>query len=442
MYQEQMNRRNIQSASDFFLLSLIALSFLAQIIFVGLYSLTTFIALVSVVAVAYFLSGRVYTISTTITYKSALWLMLPVVAISVYRGARTSADVADLILIGIFTLLVLSASDDAASYEKTLVLVRGFSMFYAVTMWMQALTPGLYRAIMNFVFNASVLGQVLHSRDGGYLTGLSTNAGFTAGHLCAGLFATYVLNRLEHRKKRWGFFAFLFISLLFTGKRAHIIFSLLSFLFLYLVSCNRKNLLKKYGEVLIVVAMFVAVSVIFRDYLARIPGVARLVDSALGLLQDKDISNGRTKLRKWALETFFKYPLLGIGWGNAKFWSYGVVAFTRSMDVHNVYVQLLCETGLFGFVAVCSVFSAFLLKSLSWRKKFFSSRVPSVDQRWGASLDYALLYQVFFLLYCLTGNPLYDRSYQMMYFFSLVLVAGFGSYQGKHRLNPSIQFGD
>ena len=285
---------------------------------------------------------------------------------------------------------------------------------------------------MNVLFGTTITDSVVNLQRIGYFTGFSTNAGFTAGHLAAGLFATYAVNKILPKHDNRLIILFLLISLLLTGKRAHIVFVTISFFFLYLSSGKRQEKIKKYGKIFVAITVLVLLFILLKDYLAVIPGISRIVETISSLLLGEDISNGRSRLHAWAIMQFVNHPLFGIGWGNAKLWSFGSVLLTKAMDMHNVYIQLLCETGVLGFVAVCSVFLAFLTKSVKLERGIASGEIALRDERWQFLLDYALLYQVFFLLYCISGNPLYDHNYQMMYLFSLSLVVGFDNITKKN----------
>ena len=88
----------------------------------------------------------------------------------------------------------------------------------------------------------------------------------------------------------------------------------------------------------------------------------------------------------------------------------------REMNhVHNVYLQLLCETGIIGFTFYMTWFISILWLSIkSYRRINFykTSEFESANFH----LKFAIGYQVFFLLYCMTGNPLYTEEMFIPYF--------------------------
>lgn len=80
------------------------------------------------------------------------------------------------------------------------------------------------------------------------------------------------------------------------------------------------------------------------------------------------IGNGRLILWKLAWEGFLEKPFFGHGWG-----SFAEIAprsgNTLVTNAHCVYLQLLCETGIVGFVLVGTVFIMILIASLKKSKK-------------------------------------------------------------------------
>ena len=96
---------------------------------------------------------------------------------------------------------------------------------------------------------------------------------------------------------------------------------------------------------------------------------------------------------------------------------YNNLGFT-SMSTHNVYLQLLAETGIVG-LALFLVPAAVTLIAAMRR---------SVAHRGGGLYGESFCLwacvgaQIFFLVYCFSGNPLYDPQCYVPYFISCVTV--------------------
>ncbi len=117
----------------------------------------------------------------------------------------------------------------------------------------------------------------------------------------------------------------------------------------------------------------------------------------------------RFRTQKMAFQAFLKNPILGIGFGNTPF-------FINSQVTHNLYLQLLLETGVVGF----SVFVFFLFKI--WNKlKVFEKRIKfsGEERKWG-DLLLALKLSYISILFIWMNLPGYNFSYT---WFLLALIA-------------------
>ena len=78
------------------------------------------------------------------------------------------------------------------------------------------------------------------------------------------------------------------------------------------------------------------------------------------------ISAGRWTTYKQSFELFLKHPIKGIGWGNFTFMNYNPYLGEAVLNVHNIYLKLLCETGVIGFFSF--VIPAFITIRKTWYK--------------------------------------------------------------------------
>jgi O-antigen ligase len=85
----------------------------------------------------------------------------------------------------------------------------------------------------------------------------------------------------------------------------------------------------------------------------------------------------RSELYKLAWEEFISHPLIGIG---AKNFSYQVAQkFGQGTDAHNIFLQLLAETGILGTIGFIVLFFG-LLWSMFWRLLYFAQAEQSLLQ--------------------------------------------------------------
>ena len=119
---------------------------------------------------------------------------------------------------------------------------------------------------------------------------------------------------------------------------------------------------------------------------------------------------------------FKQKPFLGIGWEGFKYSFYKVhgayLNEYQFMNVHNVYLQICCELGLIGeiiFVIRILYDLFFQFKMINWKN--------SENSESQHILAFSFSMNILFLLYCFTGNPLYDAEFFIPYM--LIIGAGY-----------------
>ena len=187
---------------------------------------------------------------------------------------------------------------------------------------------------------------------------------------------------------------FLFGSLFLIGKRAHLIFLLISLILGYFIynKVSIKNILK-----------FMGISFIFGiiaiGCINVIPGTQNIVNRLLNV-GDVDFTSGRADLYSKAWQLYLANDSEPLGWGQfAKSTGYSFVG------VHNDYIQLYCETGIIGFILIVGSNLLMLKNSINMCRL-----------KKGGLTFIILVYNIFFLVYSLTGIPHYDIEVYMIYF--------------------------
>lgn len=248
--------------------------------------------------------------------------------------------------------------------------------------------------------------QLLIQYNSGCIPGLtnhySTNGMFLATLTC--LCATQFMTA-SRKKNYWISLAVAVIALLLTGKRAHIGFTVLalfSILYFYYSNNERKRITRLMG--VLIVGTFVAVALF-----TLVPSLAVVLERFQIASQMDDPTLGRSGMVQIAMLLFLSNPIQGIGWGNAQ-----SLVFVNT-NIHNVYAQLLAETGIVGFTVFVGWFIIILVFTLRKIVAIRKGRIAAVPNEL-FHLCFSGCFQVFFLVYCMTGNPLYDRMMYIPYF--------------------------
>ena len=300
-------------------------------------------------------------------------------------------------------------------------LINFFSCIQIIGMLICWMLPGIYVNIFLPVFS----GIDYYSRLYDSVISGASNIGFTcqnahfAGFMVLGMANRFILYRDNKPYLKQRTFIFLFLSIIglyLSGKRAHFGFCLIALLIAYYFSVylsqGKASRLKRFlGMSLLGCSIFLCLWII--SFFVEGTLINQLFDTLSSLGDsDVDVTTGRVEFWRIALQKFRDEPVLGIGWKQF----YKLKFYGKNYDVHNIYLQLLCETGLVGAIVFFILFAIVFAKTLSYLKK------KTTDTYKKKIALFALFYQIFFLLYGVTGNPLYDASYYIFYFVCVAFI--------------------
>lgn len=295
--------------------------------------------------------------------------------------------VANWTLLVVYTLLFMcmyAAAGERSwvkSCLKTLVAFAVFHAFCTIVFW---LVPALYPPVKSAFFSGSYMARDYRS---GFTAHYSTNSIYLSLGLvcwCCGL----VGSRKKARFKDSILGLILLLALFLTTKRGPLVASVAAIVISYLF-VNRKKLTGTMFKTLAVAAIAVIAVGVFATF---VPAVQATLERFIEL-SDDGTGNGRSYLYECAWSMFHANPLLGCGWGTySKYVAttslgamYSNLGFS-SMSAHNVYLQLLAETGVIGLISF--VFPAFASNTFVNRVYKSENDMPS---RYRSSPDSLLL---------------------------------------------------
>lgn len=262
----------------------------------------------------------------------------------------------------------------------------------------------------------------------GQMAGISNHYSTNGMYLACGLilfFALWIHTDNYRKKRRYLFCLFLaVIAVLLTGKRAHALFSLTAIYVVYCgFSANRQR--GKWFKMFCVLVGGVAFVYIGQ---LMFPNLFTFISRFKDTVAQGDISLGRFETWATAWLLFKQNPIFGIGW--RRFYELSSVygAYDFNLNPHNVYIQLLCETGIVGAVIYFSWFIGIYIKTVKLYTRL--RKEGSVSQNDERCIAFSFGMQTFFLLYCITGNPLYDAPTFIPYFVACAMTL---SYQYKYK---------
>ena len=426
--------RYLVSAPTICLCLIVGLSFLLHF-FTRMFSGYIYAFLLVTFTVAYILSKKVA--FKRGRYLVIIWTCAVIIMIlSFLNSQRSNGAILDIIVFSCGLLLLFFCSYNENVYDGSVSLIKKLTILFAVGVFLQTFLPTVYRVVI-MIFPSAYRAALVSNGSG-----FTLNTGYSAGYIIAGLMA--VLSEVKtFRKiqlKRLVLPLFMFLALVLTGKRGPALFFIMTLVFVYLIPVKGIKKIQRYWRIFMI--FFVAVIMLwaFRDVLLQLPLVGRMLNTIVGVIEGEDISSGRSRLYMWALNLFKNNPLFGIGWGRFRTTVVGNVTLVYELETHNIYLQLLAETGIIGFL----VFTVLFLSFWNVTREAYSRCVQNSNQDeivWRKLLFFSFSYQTYFLLYGLSGNPLYDPHFQIMYIFSCAIIVAYNGVKGSIK-GSIVNFGD
>lgn len=419
-------RRKVFSLETLSLSLIICLSYTFHYISGSVYALMT-----GVLTIVYILSRPTVKVKLN-PLSSLLLISLFVIVISFLRSQRSLGSLMDVITLSCGVLLVLFCSRRENIYEQCIKIIIFLGVFFAFGVFIQRFLPSIYSIFLR-ILPESVASEIGNVPTENYTRGFSTNSGFTAYYTCTGIIAVMSsMNLFEGKKLRFDrkillkiiLIASLLLALFYTGRRGYALSLLLSLFLCYIQTSTGFEKVKRCLRIFLVVLVSIILFFILHDFLVAVPLVKRTIDTINGLIAGEDVSNLRLDLYVWALKLFAENPLLGIGWGNYRTTTVGNVTYSSDLDVHNNYLQLLCETGIIGFLCIVTTFVAFWMAT----KKAYCQCAKDYsigNTAWKRILLFSYLYQTYFHLLGLTESNLYDQQPQLVYMLACSIVVAY-----------------
>lgn len=287
-----------------------------------------------------------------------------------------------------------------------MMMVSG--IFYTTGTFLCTLIPSFYNSIIYPMMKP--LGYI---QD--YKAGFTAFYGTNGLYMCIGLcsiLSYFFLNPVHKRKKvDYVISLILIVGMLLSGKRGQFI----AIVFAFFVGYYFYNSNKKHGRVMKIVGISILTIIALYIISLFLPNVLTIIERFQEQMDKGDISTGRFTMWGTAWLLFLQKPFTGYGWRWFRNSSYTLVDY----DVHNVFLQLLVEVGIFAAIPFYififgNVISA--IRLLIRVRKVDSLNINTVY------IVMAVVYEVFFVALCATGTALYQFEYMFPFFACCGLV--------------------
>jgi O-antigen ligase len=264
---------------------------------------------------------------------------------------------------------------------------------------LQLILPELVNSINSMILNVDLTALEM-IQDVGAIKGINVQSA-PAG-LIATVFVGFIASDLivykENRIKKIILLIIGILSIILTLKRSFFISSIIGIYFLvFLKTWDRRasKLFKIVGiSFILVIVLFVSIE--------AVPHLQVMIERTMRVGR---ALSGREQMYSHMWMVFKENPIFGIGNGYTEaIYTYGS---------HNVYLQLLAETGIVGFALFSFIFIRQFLKNIRISEEYikYNASYHSAKKR----IFVSLYMQVVFFMYCLSGNPLYDYTFLMLF---------------------------
>lgn len=210
------------------------------------------------------------------------------------------------------------------------------------------------------------------------------------------------------------------VSVMLTGSRSNLLTIPLTIGAVYILQSAKGETIKRIIK-FVVIAFVVAVCVYSAGKYFQMDSILRIIETAERMLSGLDYSNGRNALQEMAWSDFMGAPIWGIGWMN--FSDYHVGQSYGNYNVHNFYLQLLCEIGIAGTI----MFLMPIVYALFSDAKFIRT---TQDEEKKKNVGISLAFQIYFLMSSALHSTSYDAIYILLYFVFVTYSCSIKSHKG------------
>lgn len=220
------------------------------------------------------------------------------------------------------------------------------------------------------------------------------------------------------------------VALIFTNKRALLVFPVLIFAIIYVFMRDKNKAIK-------IIKMAVIGCVILIALLKIFPVMGSVFERFV-----TDDDNHRSELREICLQMYDRNNIVGMGLNSYNKYAYDIgfrlyIAGTKNgiwiYHAHNIYYQILAEGGLIGLLLVVFTFCYSIYKTI---RILMVNNDMSNDRK--RLIIISLFIQLLFVLYGWTGNTFYYYQQVLIYFVSLLILIGEINYRKEKTIDEKL----
>ena len=359
--------------------------------------------LVIILCLGMFILNRNYILKIN-KYKLMYSLFVIMIMVSCFWVSNTNV-IWDYSLYLISGVCVIFSDFSKTFYYYFMKIFKILFWVFIFSMFLEALLPNVFFLIFGFASFGDAEMRALTS--GGAIAGLAFEKAYAAFICNLGLgviFAEFV----AQRSYKYVIQSILvMIALMMTGKRTLFIIPIVALL-IYVMLFSKNNKFIKLAGVGLGISAFIIIAYTI------IPEASLIIDRIIN--SGGDVLSGRENFWNYAMDMFHQNPFFGRG-----FMSFNDFVFNQGFryygerwnyQAHNVYIQLLGETGIIGCGVIITLIVILIIKAISLAK--------TTSNFWDVLLVYWIM---LFGIYSLTGNTLYYPCQLIILVVSILLIS-------------------
>lgn len=294
-----------------------------------------------------------------------------------------------------FSLLLATIRLDEIVIEYFFSLYILFAIATSIVTWLSVFKPDVY--ISKFITllpidnQTEVLNNFVRYNN---RAGLTTHYSNNAFYILVGIIGCIYLYMKKNRKLTLISLFFLSATMMVVGKRGHFLFLIIALILTYLIyyKFGRRSFIRFFCFIFFFIGGILLLMKIVPESSYTIE---RLIFSG------DDVSNGRFIMIDELLRYWKNNGYSALGWGQ-----YASLTGYSHPGVHNDFLQLFCEVGILGLVSVVGSNIYILIDVIKYTKFYSPQPIHFV----------CITYNIFFILYSLTGLPHFDNKVYWVYF--------------------------
>lgn len=326
---------------------------------------------------------------------AALYLAPVVLKLHNFAGSNSATLMAVVILIGVLVQYIVP------SYSTIFKIIVVFSLVHVFFTILSFLFPSFF---MNYVVPLlpNQVGEQIHLfLIQNLYAGITTQTGRNSVYIAFGfvvLVGNFLSNRQFRSIRHWVLLIIFFFAILLTGKRGTLLAVVFS-CFVVVAVYSRKSLKKIFGSLMVAA---IVVAILYSVFLIFVPSTSVVLNRFISI-DGTDITSGRLSLFSDAFEMFLQKPMFG--------WGFSYFNQIYEISTHNMYLQLLADTGIIGLLLFTSIFAIGVSMSISIIRKTNETDKGKLER-----LYTSLAGQIFFLAYGLTDSGIMNDFILLCYF--------------------------